>query len=91
MTVDRLYKILGQIIADGCGRRLVAVDKTSFHDNRENDGCTILPISGVMVYPVPQADDDGGHAINKDGSERYRSICVLYGCMGSSSHREKGQ
>ena len=82
MTLNRLHKILGFLIAQGHGRAAVAVDKQSFRDNRESDGCIILDVSGVEVYPVPMADDDGGAAINKDGTERYRQSCVLYGSCG---------
>ncbi|MDE2098650.1 MAG: hypothetical protein KGL39_15455 [Patescibacteria group bacterium] len=82
MTVTGLYKLLAAAIATGHGRAQVAVDKTAFQDNRESDGCTILSLSGIEIGPVAMADDDGGIAVNKDGTERYRKTCVLYGSMG---------
>jgi hypothetical protein len=85
MQLRTLYIHLGRMIEHGHGRALVAVDKDSFRDNRESDGCTILPLSGFKVYPVPQADDDGGTTVNKDGTERYRKTCVLFGSMGLTS------
>jgi hypothetical protein len=84
MQLRTLYIQLGRMIEHGHGRALVAVDKESFRDNRESDGCTILPVSGFKVYSVPQADDDGGHWANKDGTERMRTMCVLFGSSGLS-------
>jgi hypothetical protein len=82
MTLNSLHKLIGALIAQGHGRAAVAVDKQSYRDNRESDGCVILDVCGVTVYPVPMADDDGGTATNKDGSERFRTTCVLYGSCG---------
>lgn len=82
MTLTRLHKELSRLIAAGHGRAAVAVDKESFRDNRESDGCIILDVAGLKVSHVPMADDDGGTAVNKDGSEKLRKTCVLYGSCG---------
>ena len=82
MQVRTLHRLLNDAICEGHGYALVAVDKTSFQDNRESDGCTILPLAGLKVYAVPQVDDDGGRAENADGTERLRTTCVLFGGMG---------
>lgn len=79
MTLNQLHKALGKLIANGHGRRQVFVDKTSFKDNRESDGCTILPLSAVDLQWVALADDDGGTAFRKDGTERGSTLVVLGG------------
>lgn len=79
MTLNQLYKQLGKLIEQGYGRRTVGVDKQSFRDNRENDGPMILPVCKVDVQWINDADDDGGLAFNKDGSERGRTTVILGG------------
>lgn len=82
MTLNNLYKRLGKLIEQGHGRRRVSIHKETFHDNRENDGCVILPICEVYTQWIPDVDDDGFLATNKDGSERGR-VTVIFG--GSSA------
>lgn len=79
ITVTKLYDILGKAIASGHGRKPVCVEKTTFQDNRESDGVTILDVCGAKIEAVQLADDDGGGAYNKDGSERTRTCIVLFG------------
>ncbi len=79
MTVNRLHKLLTKLIREGHGRIPVSVSKETFSDNREVDGCTILSVNGVVVQYVPQADDDGGTKVNKDGTESHRKTAVIYG------------
>ncbi len=86
MTLNGLHKLLSKLIAEGHGRAPVAVDKQSFRDNRESDGCVILDVAGLDVYLVPMADDDGGAGVNKNGSEKLRKTCVLYGSCGLTAH-----
>jgi hypothetical protein len=94
MTLNRLHKILGRLIEQGHGRRSVAVDKQSFQDPRENDGPMMLQVCAVDVQWINDADDDGGTAINKDGTERGRTTVILGGCAydrpakGESSSHE---
>lgn len=88
VTVNQLYKQLGDLIKDGEGRRRVCVAKDSFHHNCETDGVTILEVAGLQVEMVHNSDDDGGTKVNKDGSESYSRLCVLYG--GSGWPRPKG-
>jgi hypothetical protein len=78
MTLNRLCKILEELRAEN-GRCRVSIAKESFRDNRENDGCTILMVYGVDVRWINDADDDGGTAVNKDGSERGRTTVILFG------------
>jgi hypothetical protein len=91
MTLNKLHKILGKLIDEGCGRYQVSVHKTSFQDNRESDGCVILPVAEVEAYLVPEADDDGGLAVNKDGTERLRGTVVLGGCAYERAIQRRGQ
>lgn len=84
MTVNQLHKHLAKLIKQGCGRRQVCISKTSFADNRESDGCTILPVEVVDTDWIVDADDDGGTATNKDGSERGRWLVILGGCAYES-------
>ena len=79
LTVGRLHKLLGQMIEQGHARRGVCVSKETFRDNREGDGCTILQAYDCRVKRINLADDDGGTAINKDGSERTTTVAILFG------------
>lgn len=56
MTVSQFHKALGKLIEQGYGRRYVAVEKTSFRDDREADGCVILNVFGIEMVAVEQAD-----------------------------------
>lgn len=78
MTLNRLCQILEKLRAEH-GRCRVSVAKDSFRDNRENDGCTILMVNGVDVRWIQDADDDGGLAFNKDGTEHGRTTVILFG------------
>lgn len=42
LTVNQLAKKLAKMIEDGHGKRYVSVDKSTFYDNRESDGVSIL-------------------------------------------------
>lgn len=79
MTLNKLHKILGELIALGNGRRQACIAKESFRDNRESDGCTILPICAVDTDWIPLADDDGGTAQTKAGLERGSWTVILGG------------
>lgn len=79
ITVTDLHKMLGKIIEKGYGRYHVAVDKTTFTDNREIDGCMILDATGIRVERVLLAGDDGGIATTKAGLERSTITAVIHG------------
>lgn len=78
-TVNQLHKQLTKLIEKGEGRTAIAVHKDTFSHNCEGDGVTILPICGLRVDLIHVADGDGGTAVNKDGSEKYRRTAVLFG------------
>lgn len=79
MTVAKLHKILGEMIAAGHGRKPACVAKDTFTHNCEGDGVTILDICTAQVEWIPWADEDGGQAFNKDGTEKGKTVLVLGG------------
>lgn len=80
MTVATLHKRLGEILARGHGRKPVCINKETFKDNRESDGCVILGVEEIEgpIF-IPNCDDDGGYKENADGSESGRMTIVLKG------------
>jgi hypothetical protein len=84
MTINQLQKLLTKLIAQGHGRKAVYVDKGSYRDNRENDGCVILPVYRGAIHTYILFDDDGGHAYDSKGVERHRTSLVLIGDSGST-------
>ena len=87
MTVTRLHKALGILIAEGHGRKPVCIDKRSFNHPLEEDGCTILGVGAVELLNMLIIDDDGGPGERKDGTERRMWTAVLY---GDPRYRETG-
>lgn len=82
-TVAKLHKQLGKLIEQGHGRKPVLVNKPSFHDAREDDGCVLLEIFGIEGPRwIPMADDDGGTKWNADGTESGKRVVVLFGNLG---------
>ena len=79
MTVARLHKMLGELVADGQGRRPVCVNKASFYHPLEGDGVWILDVTEAKADTITMADDDGWTATNKDGSEKTRKVFVIGG------------
>lgn len=79
MTIIKLHKLLAALIEQGHGRKPVCIDKCTFTDPRESDGPMILPVCALDLKWVNDADDDGGIAVNKDGTERGHMTLVLGG------------
>jgi len=79
MTVAKLHKVLGEMIAQGHGRKPACVSKDTFTHNCESDGVTILDVCTAKVKWIPWCDDDGGQALNKDGTEHGKNVLVLGG------------
>lgn len=79
ITINKLHRLLGQMIADGHGRKSVCIDKPTFTHNLETDGCVILEVCKAEIATYPRIDDDGGIALRADGSERHITSAVLYG------------
>jgi hypothetical protein len=81
-TVNQLYDIVHKLVVDGHGRKPVYVDKQSFQDNREADGCVFMPALQGYLHTFPRMDDDGGIAERKDGSERTITAFLIVGHSG---------
>lgn len=80
MTVNKLYKLLGKMVADGQGRLEVCINKDTFTHPLEGDGCVIQSVMGAEIEAVVQMDGDGWTKVTKRGQECYRRTAVLYGC-----------
>lgn len=78
MKVKTLHAILGQMIADGHGHKPVAIDKSSFRHNCEDDGVLILEVYGVSG---PKFIQSGEKPWREDGSEAGRMTVVLLGSV----------
>ncbi len=79
MTVARLHKLLGELLAKGHARTHVVVSKTTFTHPLEPDGCTLLDVQGVSIHVTEMLDDDGGTLWLADGSAAMRTNAVLFG------------
>jgi len=90
VTVNKLYELLSKLVKEGHGRKPVCIDKCTFTDPRESDGPMILPVCALDLKWVNDADDDGGIAVNKDGTERGRLTLVLGGGSYSYSDSTSG-
>lgn len=79
MTISKLHKILGDLIAHGAGRRSVCVDKSSFRHPLECDGCVILTVDEAGLRVIEISDDDGRTATLANGQLKTRTVLVLSG------------
>jgi hypothetical protein len=84
VTVNQLYKLLGNLVARGHGRRRVCIDKPSFRHNLEDDGAVILDVSHGEIRSYPLLDGDGWVATKANGEERMITSLVLTGEADSS-------
>lgn len=80
MTVQRMHRLLGQLIEQGHGRKPVCINKETFKDPLEDDGACIMDVE-LIEGPtfVGWTDDDGGTKWNQDGSESGRTVVILKG------------
>lgn len=80
MTVRKLIKLLEELARSHGDRTPVVVDHHEIRASCGNfaDDCSIGEIKSITTEYVYRADDDGGIAVNKDGSERGR-ICIVLG------------
>ncbi len=79
MNVNQLHRALGKLIADGHGRKPVAINIRTFY-TYDPDDMNILPVKEVTGPQfICKADDDGGTYYNKDGSEAGTFTVVLRG------------
>lgn len=83
-TVAALHKRLGKLIEQGHGRKIVHVDKSSFQNNLEEDGCVIMEVAGLGVEWIRTIDGDGGTKYRSDGTEAGQTVLILAGCAGAN-------
>lgn len=80
MTVQRMHKLLGQLIEQGHGRKPVCINKDTFQSPLEVDGACIMEVELITGSTfVGWTDDDGGTKWNQDGSESGRWVVILQG------------
>ncbi len=79
MTVARLHKLLGKLIASGHGRWKMSIDKASFRSPLLADGVSILDVHEVECELVPVADGDGFTETLANGQEKFSKCAILYG------------
>lgn len=79
MTINKLHKLLGMLIAQGNGRKSVAINKATFNHPLESDGCILITVDRVDYGWYNILDDDGCTKINKDGSESGKMMLILKG------------
>ena len=70
MTVEKLHKMLGEIVKRGHGRKPVCINKETFSHPLEGDGAVILGVEKIdgPIW-IPTCGDDGGGSENADGTE----------------------
>lgn len=85
MTVAELHRRLEKLLLLGHGRMKVYVDIESY---REPLGLSHQPVQGVGLKTLYVADDDGGVAINKNGTERVMNCVSLAGGAGANCFGE---
>ena len=94
MRVSTLHARLTKLIEQGHGAKPVCIDKSSFTDNREPDGCVVLPVAAATGPRwIANSDDDGGIKTNSDGSESGRMTIVLVGdsaILGQAQQERQG-
>ena len=79
MTIAKLHKILGELIAKGHKRTRVVIKKDTFTHALEADGCVYLDVESLEPESVNLMDGDGGLAVDAKGCERFFSAIVLKG------------
>lgn len=77
MRSDKLLRLLATLPK---GTRVpVVVDKSTFHNNCEDDGVVILDVESATLERIEMADGDGFFDLRRDGSVRTRKCLVLRG------------
>lgn len=79
MTISKLHKLLGKLIAEGHGRKTVDINKRTFTHPLESDGVCIMPVAAIELKNCSVIDDDGGSKVTSRGVEVTRTSLVLTG------------
>lgn len=82
MTANQLIKALEAIIKD-YGNVPVVADYVDLRERAGNlaDDCSmadVCRVDAVKFAAINTADDDGGIATNKDGSEKLRRVAIIH-------------
>lgn len=79
MTINQLHAITEKLIQQGCGRRKVTIDKSTFSHPLEGDGAVILDVASADFECVPILDADGYAERTKSGAEKIMMTLVMVG------------
>ncbi len=79
MTISKLHKLLGRLIAEGHGRKTVDINKRTFQHPLESDGVCIMPVEAIELKNYGVSDDDGGSKVTSRGVEVTQTSLVLSG------------
>lgn len=88
MTIGKLHKILSEMVKKGHSRKRVCVSKETFTHPLEWEGVTTLDVVNCRLDWVLLANDDGGIAQRRDGTERRFAALVLTGNKGKETSKE---
>lgn len=77
MTIIKLKNELEKLIAKGCGRKTVSINKQRVTHPLEDDGCCIIPVTSIAIEHHEMMDEDGGFKTRKNGDARYLTVLVI--------------
>jgi hypothetical protein len=77
MTIAKLHKELGKLMASGWGRKQVCVDKSKCTHSLESDGVCIIPITSIAIETHEMMDDDGGLKQLANGCVATQTMLVI--------------
>ncbi|MFH1850993.1 MAG: hypothetical protein ABIA75_01470 [Candidatus Neomarinimicrobiota bacterium] len=77
MTIQKLHKILSELIDQGHGRKTILVNKPSLWDGNETFELCEITDTDYRWYPI--VDGDGFSIENKDGMEHGKHALILIG------------
>lgn len=79
MTLNALHKLTGKLLSQGHGRAKVSIDKATFYNPLEDEGCTIMDVQAADVQAITLADGDGFTDTDSKGRERVKMCLVMTG------------
>lgn len=85
MTINQLYKQLGQLIEHGYGRKQVCVDKSKCSHVLEADGAVIMPVSKIDARCIELMDGNGFRKELASGKTAQRTMLVIEAEHGTPS------
>ena len=79
MTINALQKLTQKLIAQGHGRSRVSIDKATYANPLEDEGCTIMDVHSADVEAIYLSDGDGFTETDFKGREKVRLCLVMRG------------